>query len=73
MIVFHKLCRTTWSLRGHRTESVSVMVYCCYHTVTSINQSINTHLHCVIHLCKATHGEGGTAEEGGLRAQAGGR
>ena len=26
MIVFRKLCRTTWSLRVNRTESVSVMV-----------------------------------------------
>ena len=26
MIVFHQLCRTTWSLRVHRTESVSVML-----------------------------------------------
>ena len=25
MVVFHKLCRTAWSLREQRTESVSVM------------------------------------------------
>ena len=36
MVVFHKLCRTAWSSRLHRTESVSVMGHPLLAAVCSI-------------------------------------
>ena len=39
MIVFDKLCRTTWSLRVHRTESVSVTGHVWSATVSSVSST----------------------------------
>jgi len=51
-LVFHKLCRTAWSTKVHKTDAVLVMgskeasnlslpVHCAYRTVSSIWQNSN--------------------------------
>jgi len=46
MIVFHKLCRTAWSLREHRTESVSVMGHTRSVAVSSTGSTIRNSKTC---------------------------